>query len=374
MNYRFKYIFLIFVIILNAVQAIIKTFDHCINTRNIVLTFSNGPNLGYTNKLLDILDEENIKATFFINSTINENNGISTNTDAKKIIKREYDSGHIIGSQIFIHDDTSNLEDEIKKLNNVIKNIIGVKPTFFRSANGEYNNNILQILEKCNMNANILWNLDSDKISEKSNIFEQYKNFLGNLNPDSFIIVNSDIQNDLTLVNLKNIITYIKSLGYTFISLDECIGLSPYQKVEYTNKKNDSNIDKGEEGEDEEGEDEDREDEENEEYGDDEAEDEDESKDLIKRSDIDNDDDEYTVICYVVDEDETSVVSTPSETENRNGTEKATDIGNNNEENNNNYNGVTNGRSRINSFNYIFMILLISFLFFIIISFTFTTN
>jgi len=46
---------------------------------------------------------------------------------------------------------------------------------------------------------------------------------------NSFIALNHDTEKDTALVYLINIIDYIKSLGYNFVTMDDCIGMNPYQ-------------------------------------------------------------------------------------------------------------------------------------------------
>eukprot|EP00833_Pecoramyces_ruminatium_P010586 jgi/Orpsp1_1/1184618/evm.model.c7180000090285.1 len=66
MVFKFKNTLLILSSVLSAVSAL-KTYDHCQNPGEIALAFDDGPNLETTNKILDVLDKENVKATFFIN-------------------------------------------------------------------------------------------------------------------------------------------------------------------------------------------------------------------------------------------------------------------------------------------------------------------
>ena len=58
----------------------------------IYLTFDDGPNNGTTNVILDILKEENVKATFFV-----------TGKGPDELIKREYDEGHTVALHTFSH-------------------------------------------------------------------------------------------------------------------------------------------------------------------------------------------------------------------------------------------------------------------------------
>ena len=57
----------------------------------IYLTFDNGYEAGYTSKILDVLKENNVKATFFITAHY-------LNT-ASELVQRMIDEGHIVGNQ-----------------------------------------------------------------------------------------------------------------------------------------------------------------------------------------------------------------------------------------------------------------------------------
>jgi len=232
MFFRHKNKLLILAAVIKAAFALnIETFDHCINPGDVALTFDNGPDLDYTNAILDILDREDVKATFFVNGREID---LKNNPEAKKIIKEQFEKGHIIGSNAFLNPfGISQLTDEdfkqdISELNEIINEIINAKPAFFRSPNGEYDESNLKILEECGMTANVLWNLDSEDWDSDSDAFEKYSNILGNLDPSSvsFITLNHD---NAALNQLEKIISYVKSIGYQFVTLDKCIGQIPYQ-------------------------------------------------------------------------------------------------------------------------------------------------
>jgi len=57
----------------------------------IYLTFDNGYEAGYTNQILDVLKENEVKATFFITAHY-----LNTSSD---IVERMINEGHIIGNQ-----------------------------------------------------------------------------------------------------------------------------------------------------------------------------------------------------------------------------------------------------------------------------------
>ena len=95
----------------------------------IALTFDDGPNIKYTPMLLDGLKERGIKATFFL---------IGANTEqeeSKKIVKRMYEEGHLIGNHTYTHCNLSKLETgeakkELEQTDTVIEKITGKQPVF----------------------------------------------------------------------------------------------------------------------------------------------------------------------------------------------------------------------------------------------------
>jgi len=76
---KIKNTFLILAAVFKAANAI-TTIDHCIQPGHIALTFNDGPSIEFTNKILDILDENNVKATFFISG---EDCELNDNEEAK---------------------------------------------------------------------------------------------------------------------------------------------------------------------------------------------------------------------------------------------------------------------------------------------------
>ena len=94
------------------------------------LTFDDGPSTTVTPKILDILKEYNVKATFFL---IGKN--IEQNEKSKELVKREFNEGHAIGNHTYSHkgnmlfpNNKINVPifmDDVKKNDNVLKNVLG---------------------------------------------------------------------------------------------------------------------------------------------------------------------------------------------------------------------------------------------------------
>lgn len=78
-------------------QQYMETFR--LDDREVVLTFDDGPIAPYTDKVLDALAAECVKATFFM---------LGTNVaEAPHLVRRAYDEGHSVGTHTFSHPNLS---------------------------------------------------------------------------------------------------------------------------------------------------------------------------------------------------------------------------------------------------------------------------
>lgn len=84
----------------------------------IIFTFDDGPNPGVTDRVLDILKEHNIKATFFV---------IGANAKAHpELMKRIFSEGHIVGNHSMTHTPLKNLNSWKKKVKSEVLDAHGV--------------------------------------------------------------------------------------------------------------------------------------------------------------------------------------------------------------------------------------------------------
>ena len=189
------------------------------------LTFDDGPNKIVTPKILDILKEENVKATFFV---------IGRNVDEyPEIVKREYEEGHFIANHTYTHNankiykNEKSFIDEIEKTNIAIQNAIGNSnycPYLFRfptgymsSSNKSQKKKAAETLLKMNY-AYIDWNcLNNDSMKKYTNyqLLENLKK--SSKNKNTLIILmhdTKDVSNSSEV--LKDSIKYLKSEGYIF--------------------------------------------------------------------------------------------------------------------------------------------------------------
>src|SRR4051794_910680 len=99
----------------------------------VALTFDDGPHTTLTPKLLDLLAARHIKATFFVLGECVEQN--------PQILQRAAKEGHEIANHSWSHPQLNRLSDEaarsqLKRTDDLIRSLIGVRPTHFRPPYG----------------------------------------------------------------------------------------------------------------------------------------------------------------------------------------------------------------------------------------------
>lgn len=188
-------------------------------SRQIALTFDDGPSIQNTEEILGVLKEYGIRATFFV---IGEN--AAADPDRIRMI---HEAGHEIGNHTYSHAYISKisgteLREEIQKTEDVLKSITGEKPCVFRPPGGYYDEASLAVLEEMGYQS-IMWSLDTkDWCMPKSDtiVSKIEENAVS-----GDIILFHDL-NDKRLPTpeaLKRILPYLKENGYEFVTISEMI-------------------------------------------------------------------------------------------------------------------------------------------------------
>ena len=125
-------------------------------TRDIALTFDDGPHPELTDRLLDQLKALEIRATFFVLG--------QQASESPWLIERIVSSGHTLGHHSWSHsepDATSaqQLVDEIGQTHRLLEQIVGLTPSLFRPPKGKLTWAKFQALWKLGQTI-ILWNVD----------------------------------------------------------------------------------------------------------------------------------------------------------------------------------------------------------------------
>ena len=196
--------------------------------RMVYLTYDDGPSVN-TEKLLDILKEENVKATFFV---------MGGNSDyEREILCRIVEEGHAIGVHSYSHKYSKIYKsvdaflDDFNTEYNIIKVTTGVEPKIFRFPGGSVNS----------YNAKIYQNL-VDEMSGRGFVFFDWNavsdDSLGNISKDRQLaklkskvgkyrilmpLMHDAKQNTTTPEVTREYIKILKENGYNFGTLNETI-------------------------------------------------------------------------------------------------------------------------------------------------------
>ena len=202
-----------------------KIYDQT-DTKSVYLTFDDGPTNQVTPFILDLLKQENVKATFFVLGQRVEAN--------PELVKREYDEGHFIAShgyshmysEIYAH--MGGFDYEYNKTNDAIRSAIG-NPNFnsivFRfpggSVGGTYDSfkkAAKQSLRERGV-ASIDWNAltgDSEGGTKtKEKLLNRFYETIGNKS-NAVVLMHDAADKILTYEVLPEIISYCRNNGYEF--------------------------------------------------------------------------------------------------------------------------------------------------------------
>ena len=210
--------------------------DGIYKDKMVYLTFDDGPSI-YTNEILDIMAEYNVKATFFVVGDSSES--------AKKIYKRIVDEGHAIGLHSYSHDYKkiyNSLEDfdkDFTKLWDLLYDTIGFRPTIFRfpggSANQVHKHGMEEFIKYLNDKSVVYfdWNaLNEDATGVDYTEEQLINNIISDVKrKNRSIVLMHDASSKKTTVNsLPELIETLIEGGATLLPLDEDV--KPIQQIE----------------------------------------------------------------------------------------------------------------------------------------------
>ena len=201
---------------------------HCVDRedKKISLTFDmNWAENDYLYEILDLLDENNVKATFFIMGKW----VIYPEGNREKLVEI-HKRGHEIGNHSYVHPDFKNIGkeriiEEVKKTEEIIEKEVGVKTNLFRFPSGSYSQESLSVIHGLQYKS-IQWDVDSVDWKGESKERE-YKKVIDNVKGGSILLYHNN--GKYTVENLKEIIPKLKSEGYEFVKISDIIYENSYE-------------------------------------------------------------------------------------------------------------------------------------------------
>ena len=176
-----------------------------------------------TEKLISILKQFNVPATFFV---------VGSWVDKyPQSVKQLADAGHSIQNHSNTHPymtkiSTEKIIAELKTCNEKIAKITGKTPTLHRFPYGDYNNKTVSAVESIDMFP-IQWDVDSKDWMESATVDTIINNVLSKVKNGSIILFHNDAK--YTPDALPTILERLISQGYSFVLLENLIYKENYE-------------------------------------------------------------------------------------------------------------------------------------------------
>lgn len=185
----------------------------------VALTFDDGPG-PETGRLLDLLAERGVHATFFV---------LGGNANAHPdLVAREVAEGHVVGNHTWGHPQLTNLADadvdsEVVRTRDAVTAITGYTPTLVRPPYGAADARVMGRLGALGSPA-ILWNIDTEDWRNKDVGITTQRAVEG-VTPGSIILMH-DIH-PTTIDAVPGIVDALRAQGFTLVTVPELFGDQP---------------------------------------------------------------------------------------------------------------------------------------------------
>ena len=185
------------------------------NEKNVSLMFNVYENTKVVNKIIDVLDEKGVKATFFVGGCWADDNGETL----LKIVK----NGHEIANHGYFHKDHKKLNyegnyQEISLTDKIVEMLCGVKPTLFAPPSGSFSDVTLESAYDLNYKV-IMWSKDTIDWRDKDRALV-IKRATSNLENGDLVLMHPK---EHTLSALPDILSYYDSVGFKVVTVSENI-------------------------------------------------------------------------------------------------------------------------------------------------------
>lgn len=188
-----------------------STVDLMDGTKCVALTFDDGPHPVYTEQVLDVLEKQQVHATFFLMGKEVE--------CYPQIVKRMHDEGHLIGNHTYSHIDicqTSCQEalQEVTRTNDLIYDICQEPVEWFRAPYGCASDSLEQKTQ-------MIWvTWDVDPLDWSCQNADQIVNHIVKNVSENDIILMHDAYPS-TVEATERIIVQLREMGYTFVTVEQ---------------------------------------------------------------------------------------------------------------------------------------------------------
>lgn len=193
------------------------------DSHSVALTFDDGPD-ETTLRILDILKENNARATFFLIG--------SKAVEYPATVRRIVEEGHTIGIHSYWHSpwfplrSSRRIAGELKECEKALFEIVQKRPLLFRPPFGVTNPPIAKAVKKCGYQT-VGWSIRSFDTMTSGSHEKILKKIGRKLRGGSIILLHDRLQDADTL--LSALLVMIRQKGYDCVPVDELLKIKAYE-------------------------------------------------------------------------------------------------------------------------------------------------
>lgn len=189
----------------------------CSKYKCIALTFDDGPS-PYTDRLLQILKDNDAKATFF-----EIGNKVAANPEGAK---RVVEAGMELGSHTWEHPNMTaippeDIPSQLSKASDAIEKATGQRPKLFRTAGGLINDAVLAEAKKQGL-ADINWDVIPFDWANDANTAATRYMLMTQIKPNSVVLFHDAYSSTVDLI--YQFLPVLKANGYHMVTVTQMIG------------------------------------------------------------------------------------------------------------------------------------------------------
>lgn len=191
-----------------------NAYNYDKNKKSIAITFDDGPNSNYTKKIVDVLNENKAKATFFMVGNKMYNH--------RENLLYVFNNGFEIGSHTYSHinmkRELERVSKEIKATNDIFYDITASSLSLVRPPYGAYNDKVLEKLNK----PLITWNIDTNDW-RYHDVEYIVNHIMDNVTDGSIILMHDSYESSLEA--LKLVLPKLYAKGYQVVTVSDLAAL-----------------------------------------------------------------------------------------------------------------------------------------------------
>ena len=191
------------------------------NRKLVALTFDDGPNTAFTPRMIELLKERNVRATFFL---------IGPNVKANPELTRQLaEAGFELGNHSWSHPEFNKMtpekiREEVEKTSAEIEAAAGIRPVVLRPPYGAANEKVQKVMEELGLHI-INWSIDTNDWRGKATAKSIEDEVMKNLRDGAIILMHDRFERSLEAT--AALIDQVRAKGYEFATVSELLGTQP---------------------------------------------------------------------------------------------------------------------------------------------------